>query len=139
MRGRRASVAAAVAGLDGPRAMRERLRVLLDTLTGQLSLAAAGGRLGLGRTRVLALRRQALGGALDALAPHPVGRPRRGPSAGAVELARLQARVRELEGALQAEQVRAEVALTMPGLLRRRGGKKSTSGGAGRRAGRARS
>jgi hypothetical protein len=133
MRGRRPSASAVVARLEGPRATRERLRVLLDTLSGRIALEAAGARLGLGRTRVLALRREALQGALEALAPRPLGRPRAPGGPGSPDLRRLQARVRELELALQAALVRTEVALTMPYLLTRGAEKK----GRGPRAARA--
>ena len=124
MRGRRPSLAGAVAALGGPRVTRERLRVLLATLAGDVPLATAGEQLGVGRTQVLALRRQALVGALDALTPQPVGRPPRVTGQTAPEVARLQARVRELEVAVEAARVRTEIALTLPWLLRRGGGKK---------------
>ena len=77
MRGRPPSGSALVASLKTPRVTRERLRVILETLSGHLSLAQAAARLGIGRTRLLALRRQALCGAAEALAPGPLGRPSR--------------------------------------------------------------
>jgi transposase-like protein len=133
MRGRRPLGPALVAALAAPRGTRERLQVVLETLTGQLTLDAAAQRLGLGRTRVLVLRRQALRGAADALAPRPVGRPPRDALEPPPAVARLEARVRELELALQAALVRTDVALTMPFLLRR-GAKKKLRGGAAARA-----
>jgi transposase-like protein len=136
MRGRRPLGPALVTALALPRQTRERLQVVLETLTGALTLDGAARRLGLGRTRVVALRRQALRGAADALAPRPVGRPATAaPDRSAV--AALEARVQELELALQAALVRTEVALTMPFLLRR-GGSKKKEGRGGGASGRAR-
>jgi transposase-like protein len=132
MRGRRPLGPALVAALAAPRGTRERLQVVLETLTGRLTLEAAARQLGLGRTRVLVLRRQALRGAAEALAPRPVGRPPRDALEPPPAVARLEARVRELELALQAALVRTDVALTMPFLAaaRRRGKKRRRRGGA---------
>jgi len=113
--------------LAEPPAVRRRVKVVLGTLTGAVSPAEACAQLGIGRSRLYALRRQMLRGALDALRAHPRGRPRHVTvEDGAVRA--LRARVRELELALHATQLRSEIALTMPFLLDRAGAKKKGGG-----------
>lgn len=117
--------------LDVPRLVRRRVRVVLATLTGALSITEASAALGIGRARFHALRWQVLGGAAEAIRPRPRGRPRQG-GAVSVEVQGLRARIQELELALHTTALRSEIALTMPFLLDRAGRKKK--GGVGRRA-----
>ena len=119
--------------LDSPRALRRRVRVVLATIAGSLTIAQACAELGVGRTQFHKLRWRVLDGALDGLRPRPRGRPRQQPL-HTPEVQQLQARIRELEDALKTTALRSEIALTMPHLLDRAGRKKK---GAGR--GRARS
>ena len=119
--------------LDSPRALRRRVRVVLATIAGSLTIAQACAELGVGRTQFHKLRWRVLDGALDGLRPRPRGRPRQQPL-DTPEVQQLQARIRELEDALKTTALRSEIALTMPHLLDRAGRKKK---GAGR--GRARS
>jgi transposase-like protein len=115
-------------GLAAPRTARRRVRLVLATLTGQLSIAEACSALGVRRTRFHALRQQVLRGALDAAAPRSRGRPR-SRAVEAPEVLQLQHRIRELELALRTTQLRSEIALTMPFLLDRAGrGKKAARG-----------
>ena len=109
--------------LDGPRAMRRRLRIVLATIAGSLTIAQACAELGVGRTHCHALRWRVLDGALEALRPRPRGRPRQLPLVSA-EVQQLHARIRELEDALKTTALRSEIALTMPYLLDRAGRKK---------------
>jgi hypothetical protein len=109
--------------LDGPRAMRRRVRIVLATLAGTLTIAQACAELGIGRTHFHALRWRVLDGALGALRPRPRGRPRQvDPETLVVQ--QLQARIRELEVALKTTALRSEIALAMPHLLDRAGRKK---------------
>jgi transposase-like protein len=128
--------------LEGPEDLKERLRVILETLTGACSLAEACERLGVSESRLHELRREALEGALGALMPRPAGRPAATVPAGAAREAELEARVKDLEVDLQAALVRTELALAMPHLFEGGGkknssrlGKKSRRGGKARRAG----
>lgn len=113
--------------LDGPRAMRRRVRIVLATLGGRLTIAQACAELGVGRTQFHALRWRVLDGALEALRPRPRGRPRHVPLVSA-EVQQLQTRIRELEDALKTTALRSEIALTMPYLLDRAGRKKKGAG-----------
>jgi transposase-like protein len=109
--------------LDGPEDLKQRLRVLLETLVGRMSVAEACERLGVSESRLHDLRRQALVGALGALMPRPAGRPVTAETTTPRE-EELEARIDELEIDLQAALVRTELALAMPELFRR-GGKKN--------------
>ena len=108
--------------LDGPEDLKRRLRVLLDTLAGRVSVAQACEALGVSESRLHELRRQALVGALGALMPKPVGRPATA-ATPTVREKDLEARIQELEVDLQAALVRTELALAMPELFRGRGKK----------------
>jgi transposase-like protein len=105
--------------LDGPEELKWRLRVLLDTLAGRVSVAQACEELGVSESRLHELRRQALVGALGALMPKPAGRPAAAETTTAREKD-LAARIQELEVDLQAALVRTELALAMPELFRGR-------------------
>jgi transposase-like protein len=109
--------------LDGPEELKWRLRVLLETITGAVSVAQACEELGVSESRLHELRRQALTGALGALMPKPAGRPAT-PEATTARETDLEGRIRELEVDLQAALVRTELALAMPELFRG-GGKKN--------------
>ena len=112
--------------LDGPEELKWRLRVLLDTLAGRVSVAQACEELGVSESRLHELRRQALVGALGALMPKPAGRPATAETTTAREKD-LETRIQELEVDLQAALVRTELALAMPELFRG-GGKKNPRG-----------
>ena len=103
--------------LDGPEELKRRLRVLLDTLAGRVSVAEACDELGVSESRLHELRREALVGALGALMPKPAGRPATAETTTTREKD-LEARIEELEVDLQAALVRTELALAMPELFR---------------------
>ena len=109
--------------LDGPRGQRRQMRILLATIAGVLPIAQACAELGIGRTRLHALRWRVLEAGFAALGPRPRGRPRRVPDIPP-EMQALHDRIRELEIALQTTALRSEIALTMPYLLDRAGRKK---------------
>ncbi|HEV8338458.1 MAG TPA: helix-turn-helix domain-containing protein [bacterium] len=103
--------------LEGPEDLKRRLRVLLDTLSGRVSVAQACEELGVSESRLHELRREALEGALGALMPKPAGRPATAETRTAREK-ELEGRIQELEVDLQAALVRTELALAMPELFR---------------------
>lgn len=126
----------AVDGLEGSAQSRQRLRVLLEVLSGKCRIVEACERLGLSEPRLAQLRLRALRGALEALEPKQGGRPRRSAEATPEQVQALQARVAELELALRLAQARAEVAEITGGVGRpitkqrsRRRGKKSSPPG----------
>jgi len=111
--------------LEGPEELKERLRVILETLQGTCSIPEACERLGISETRLHELRREALEGALGALMPRPAGRPPAPVPEGADREAELRSRIKDLEIDLQAALVRTELALAMPHLFEK--GKKKSS------------
>lgn len=108
--------------LQGPQDQKRRLRVLLASLNGDLTVAEACAELGIKEARFHALRRQWLEHGLADLAPRPAGRPRRAvPPADAERLEELEQENASLRMELWAAEIREELALTMPHLLRDRG------------------
>ena len=103
--------------LDGPEELKRRLRLLLDTLAGRVSVAEACDELGVSESRLSSCSREALVGALGALMPKPAGRPATAETTTTREKD-LEARIEELEVDLQAALVRTELALAMPELFR---------------------
>jgi transposase-like protein len=114
MRGRHPSGPEFVDKLPGDAAAKERLRVVLETLSGDCRVQEACERLNLSEQRFDQVRIEALQGALTALQPKPLGRPPRTASVVEEELARLRARVSALEAELHVAAVRTEVAAILP-------------------------
>jgi hypothetical protein len=122
-----------VEGLEGPRAQKRRLRVILETLTGERSVAEACAELEVSEARFHVLRRQALQGALEALEPGQAGRPRKAEPEEPGRIEELERELKETKIDLQAALVRTELAVAMPHLV-----KKSLAGKKGGRAARRR-
>jgi hypothetical protein len=118
MRGRYPAGPEYIDKLIGSPQSKERLKAILDTLTGAARLQEACDELGLGYTRFHRLRETALQAALSALEPRPPGRPARPASCEAELIRLLQQRVAELERALQVAEIREELALVLPRLQR---------------------
>lgn len=102
---------------------RQRLQVILKTISGELSVPEACNQLNLSESRFHDLRRKALEGALGALALRQAGRPRKVDEPEPGQVKELEEQVRELEFELQAARVKTEIAVTMPHLLREKPGK----------------
>jgi transposase-like protein len=114
MAGRKPLELAHVDALDGSERAKERLRVFLETLRGELSVPEACQRLGLHESYFHELRHRWLQDALTLLEPQPVGRPvqkppREEPPELARENARLAAEAEALREELCASQVREEI------------------------------
>lgn len=113
--------------LDGSEESKLRLRTILETLSGECTIAEACARLGVGEARFHQLRQAALESALGGLAPGRAGRPAQAEESEPSEIDALKRKVNDLEIDLQAARVRTEIALTMPHLLQDSGvGKKKT-------------
>jgi hypothetical protein len=102
--------------LSGNAEEKERLKAILATLAGDLTVKAACERLGVSESRFHEIRCSALEGMLHALAPRPPGRPAKERKPEEVE--HLEARVSWLEEELQVARLQTEVALWKPSLLR---------------------
>jgi transposase-like protein len=133
--------------LDGSEGATKRLRVVLETIAGERSVSDACRELGIGEVAFWRLRDKALRGALKELEPKRPGRPRSKGRPKPPRVAELEEEVEDLKVDLRAAQIREEIALLMPNLMkerrgspkksrgRSRGGKRGTgrgSGGSGR-------
>jgi hypothetical protein len=112
MRGRYPAGAELVEQLDGSAKAKERLRVILETMSGLGRVQEACAQLGISEQRYRQLRQTLLQGALDSLEDRPSGRPRR--PAEPEETAALRQQVATLQRELQVAQVREEIALALP-------------------------
>jgi hypothetical protein len=113
--------------LDGPEYLKRQLRVVLETVTGERSVAEACAELKVSKARLHRLRRQVLEGALEGLRPRRPGRPRKPPPVPPTPREELEAEVKVLREELKMSEIREEIARTMPHLVRR--GKKSKTPG----------
>jgi uncharacterized small protein (DUF1192 family) len=93
---------------------KHRLRVILRTIAGEMTVAEACAELGIGESRFHALRKDVLTRAAEALEPRPAGRP---PVERDEEVEALKARNLELEMEQRAALLREEIARVMPEIL----------------------
>lgn len=114
--------------LQGSMAAKERLSAFLAVLAGQQTPATAALDLGVSTRRFRALRSHLLQAALTSLEPQPVGRPsHQSAEVDKAVVADLQNELQDLRIDVRAAQIREEIALAMPHLLRRkRRGKRKT-------------
>ncbi len=105
-----------VDSLEGDATAKARLKVVLETIAGRLSVEEACSILSVSASRFHELREAALSGALGALAPRAPGRPPAPPEDPVVTALRHENA--ELRHDLEAARTRAELALVMPRLLR---------------------
>ncbi len=116
--GRKPLGPALVDHLEGSEWAKQRLEVILATVTGQLTIAQACERLGVQPARFYALRTKALEAGLHSLEPRPSGRPPHVETVEEAECAELQSQVEELEAKLKIAEVAEEIARTMPHLAK---------------------
>ena len=116
-RGRRPDGASRAERLEGSAVAKARLRMILETLTGKRTVAQACLALGIGDRRFHKLTKQFLKAGLTGLEPRAAGRPgiRRDDDLRIEELEKMN---RDLRIDLRAAQIREEIALTMPRLLK---------------------
>jgi Helix-turn-helix domain len=114
MRGRYPAGSECVEPLAGSEQAKERLRVILDTLSGHCRVQEACARLGVCEQRFRQLRQQALSAALAGLEPRPLGRPQRRSAPQAGQLAALAEELAHKDEELKTAQAREEIALILP-------------------------
>ena len=122
-RGRPAAGPRLVEHLDGQPLSKKRLQVILETLQGSRTVAEACQELGVGESQFHRLRERALEAALAELDPKPRGRRAAQPAVSSRE-EELAAEVLDLKMEVRALQLREEIALVMPHLLKARVEKK---------------
>lgn len=106
--------------LDASGEAKKRARAILGTLRGELSVAAACGDLGVGEARFHQLRERFLAEGVKGLEPRPGGRPPKVEPEGERRVRELEERVKELERDLKTAELRTQIALVMPHLLKDR-------------------
>lgn len=118
-RGRKINEEGLVRPLEGSAEAKARLVMFLQTLSGRRTIGNAAQELGLSERRVYAMRNRLLQAALDGLEPRPVGRPVIHEAESDRRVAVLEAETRTLRMDLRAAQIREEIALAMPHLIRK--------------------
>ena len=106
-----------VDALSGDEASKDRMKAILATLTGDLSVPEACARLGVSESRFHELRHVALTSMLEGLAPRPPGRPPKEPEEDE-QVTRLKERLAWTEEELEVARTRTEIAMVNPELLR---------------------
>lgn len=105
---------------------RARMRIILATLSGEKTIPEACAELRIGESRFHELRNEFLAKGIEWLEPKPLGRPPDpGPSEMERENLRLHRENEQLKLEVQAAQIREEIALVMPHVLKPRA-KKTT-------------
>jgi transposase-like protein len=116
-RGRKPMGPKLVEGLDASEAARHRLRVILETITGEVSVPEACEKLSVSEAGFHKLRSQFMQDAVGLLEPKKRGRKPKETSPEEQKLLAAETENRELKTQLAASQIRTEIALVMPHLL----------------------
>jgi transposase-like protein len=119
-RGRPVKGSALVEGLEASAEARLRLRLVLETISGSLTVEEACRQLGIGESRFHAMRQEALAAAAAGLEPAPAGRPPKPRPEDDPERQKLLAQLDEARFELQAARLREQIAIAMPHLLQSR-------------------
>lgn len=102
--------------MDASEEAKMRARAILGNLRGELTIQAACKELGIGEPRFHQLRERFLAEGVKGLEPRPGGRPKKPEPERRVR--DLEERVRALEQELKASEIRTQIALVMPNLLK---------------------
>lgn len=114
--GRRPKGPELVEGLEGSAEAKARLRVVLETITGERTIAEACQALGLEESMVHVLRQRALSAGLKELEAKPRGRPPKEEHVEPEALAALERENAELKARLREAELRAELRAAIPSL-----------------------
>jgi len=106
--------------VDGSEQAKVRLKIILQTIAGEMSIADACRQLGLSEARFHELRQQWMQDACAALEPKPVGRPKEMTVEAELELLRLHRENKNLQMHLRAAQIREEIGIAIPHVLQPR-------------------
>jgi hypothetical protein len=110
-----------VDGLEGSDPAKRKLKVVLETLSGTRTIPEACAELGIGETAFHELRAGALQEMVRLLEPRPLGRPKKEVLPEEKDLEALKAENWQLQMKLRGLQIREEIAIAMPHLLKKRG------------------
>jgi hypothetical protein len=134
-RGRKPTGANLVEHLEGSERAKTRLKVILETISGQRTIPDACNELGIQESMFHRVRSEVLQTALGRLEPRPLGRPPQQLPLYDADHAELEEEILRLRAALKAAEVRRELAENLPRLGRpaMRPGKKTTGPATNRR------
>jgi hypothetical protein len=104
--------------IEGSDQAKVRLKVILQTIAAETSVADACKQLGLSEARFHELRQEWLQASCAALEPKPLGRPKETSIEAEVEMLRLHRENEDLKKHLQAAQIREEIGVAIPHLLK---------------------
>ena len=108
-----------VAGLEGSAEAKARLRVVLETISGEKTIAEACEELGLEESMVHLLRQRALAAGLKELEAKPRGRPPKEERVEPEALETLRRENEELKAKLRLAELRSELRAAIPSLAER--------------------
>jgi len=114
MAGRKPTGPPLVWNLEGSEQAKERLLVILETITGKTAIREACDRLGIQDASLYKTRTLALQAAVDRLEPRPMGRPPLRTSPEEKRIAELEKQLREQEVRLKLLETELEIARTVP-------------------------
>jgi hypothetical protein len=112
--------------MDGSNEAKRRLKMILEVIAEKRTVKSACEELGISESRYHELEWAALQGAVEHLEPKAAGRPPAPSPAQDPEKAALEEEVKELRVELRASQIREELAIVMPHLLKPRLDEKKT-------------
>ena len=118
-RGRPIEGAKLVDRVEGSEQAKQRLRIILQTLSGELTVPQACASLNISEARFHELRNGWMQDSCAALEPKPLGRPKETTPEQEQALLKLHRENQMLEIHLRAAQIRTEIALVAPHLLDR--------------------
>jgi hypothetical protein len=117
-RGRKPTGAELVERLEGSERAKSRLKLILQTISGQRTIADACEELGIQEAMFYRVRAEALQTALSRLEPRPLGRPHHQQPAHDPEREELEEENLRLRSELKAAEVRRELAENLPRLAK---------------------
>ena len=126
MRGRRPAGSEYVDRVPGSQTAKERARIILQTITGELRVAQACALLDISPQRFHQLREEAVRGFVANLELGAPGRPPQTPAPEAEKVQSLQNQLAAQDLELRAARAREEIALTLPRVVQESGPQKKT-------------
>jgi len=118
-RGRPSRGAEHADNVEGSQMSKTRLKAILQTLSGERSVAGVCDELGITETHFHRLRQKALDAAAAALEPQPSGRPAMQRDTSIDRVEELETELLEMKLDLRAAEIREELAMVMPHVLER--------------------
>jgi hypothetical protein len=100
--------------IDAPEEEKRRVKIVLQTMTEELSVSEACRRLSITTSRFHELRLEILQGAIEGARPGRPGRPRKEESKDERKILRLEGRIKDLQEELEMSLLRTELAVALP-------------------------